>query len=82
MAEEEPPTCDESRDKKVRPITGAEYAVAFKSDVSRVRPLPCLPPYARCLDNSRPSFWFQRAVGAMSNIPMVRARGVPSEPAR
>jgi hypothetical protein len=43
------------------PHEGAEYAVAFKAKtVLRVRPLPCLPPYAGYLHNVHPGFWFNR----------------------
>jgi hypothetical protein len=43
------------------PHEGAEYAVAFKAKtVLRVRPLPCLPPYAGYLHNVHAGYWFNR----------------------
>src|SRR5258707_13300328 len=43
------------------PHEGAEYAVAFKAKtVLRVRPFPCLPPYAGYLHNVHAGYWFNR----------------------
>jgi hypothetical protein len=43
------------------PHERAEYAVAFKAKtVLRVRPLPCLPPYAGYLHNVHAGYWFNR----------------------